>query len=730
MKTFPLVSIALLGFFLLAPGLAAQEQHYDITVSEDYYTIQFDETSGVPVEDFIYLCKAITGYPIHYNKNEVENQFIHILGIQRIQRDRKSFFEYFQAVMISYEFICSSYGPEEKPYFITIQKMAKAGSKMGIVQAQAPVISRDELDQYKDNPGMLITTTIPLKYIEAREMQTSLNQFFQGMGNLESIRASQNANSLIITGFATKIWGVSKLVTLMDVEPFEIEVATEKRELRYAVADELEPVLTNLVTATQNVRPGGQPTARVSGVLREPETKILAEPRTNSLLYTGSQKVVDQISDWIDILDVEVDPRGDIHVYRLKNTLADDMTTVLQAIIDGQEQSSTTRRPTGTQPSGIQPGNLEAPASVVSDPASNSLIITASKTRYAQLQEVIKKLDIRRKQVLIECAAVELTQTLKEALGVELAGLDLKVDADGNLITDNYARPFGFTSFGLSEITGDPKTGYQRTPNFGTGFTGGIFNGQDFAIPFILNALSRTDDANILSMPSILTNDNEEALVKSIDERPSTATTMSGGTATQQDFSGYQEAGITLSISPSISAGNYLKLHIRVDVSRFTGSAGPSGVPPRATREIETDVTIPDGHTMIVGGVLEDSSTESVTKVPFLGDLPFLGWLFRSTDELTTKINLYVFITPHIIGDDFANLDDISFEKKKEVEALTGKVLLIDPDFEHSSADERIIDAGINAVFEIPSYAEPDTGEVDPEYVKTDDEETDTRGEQ
>ena len=264
--------------------------------------------------------------------------------------------------------------------------------------------------------------------------------------------------------------------------------------------------------------------------------------------------------------------------------------------------------------------------------------------------------------------------------------------------------------------------------NFGTGFTGGIFNGQDFAIPFLLYMLEQTQKANILSMPSVLTNDNEQALIKNLDSQP-TFTTSQGTNSDQTSFDEFEDAGITLQISPSISAGNYLKLYVNVEVSSFD-EASTLSPPPKSTRTIETHVTIPDGHTMIVGGVLTENMTEAASKVPFLGDLPLIGWLFRSTSETARKVNLYVFITPHIIGDDFANLDEISKKKKQEVEKLTGKVKTFDPDFEYTDASREVVDAGMKYVFEIPSLAEPETGEVDAEYLEPLENTEDEMGEQ
>jgi general secretion pathway protein D len=385
-------------------------------------------------------------------------------------------------------------------------------------------------------------------------------------------------------------------------------------------------------------------------------------------------------------------------------------------MLRNQQQGGSTRRTPGASGSSVPSTGVEAPAQVVADDISNSLIITASKTKYAELLEVIKKLDIRRRQVLIEAAVVELTSRLDDVLGVELAGIDLK---SADTTDPNYLRAFGFSDFGLSTLEDTTGNGFpdQRIPTVSTGFTGGIFSGDGFAIPFLLYTLSREANANILTMPSILTNDNEEAEIQALDSEPTKSFNTYDTGGTSESFAGYEDAGITLTISPSISAGNYLKLQVKLEVSDFDESSD-SNPPPRSERVVSTSVTIPDGHTMIIGGVLLNDETTIENKIPILGDLPLLGWLFRSKSETTRKANLYVFITPHIIGDDFANLDDISYKKKKEVEALTGDVLLIDPDFEYTNAEKQVIDAGAHWIFEIPSYAEPDTGETTQEYIE------------
>ena len=719
MKRIP---AAMIGFFVLVsalvlPATAFGQADIEIEEQDEYYYIQFNEGEGTPLKDLIILCQNITDYPIQFQEAEITDQRIFIIGRQKIKKTQQGFFEYFQSVLVSYEFICAPYGPEDDPFFITIKKMTPTSAQRGgdLFKAQAPVVPIDDIDKYKDSPGRLITTTIQLKYIDARNALQSLNPYFMQNASLESLRSVDQSNGLIITAFANKAYYIKLLLELMDVEPQEPEVLFEKRTLDYLVAEELEPILTQLVQASEGGRagqPAGANRAAAGTMLNEPEPKIIAEPRTNSLLITGSDKMVKKIMSWVKVLDVEVDPRGDIHVYRLKNTLAVEMQKVLEEMLKGQQQGTSTRQTTGRTGNTGTTG-IEAPAMVVADDASNSLVITASKTKYAELLEVIKKLDIRRRQVLIEAAIVEIQSRDDEALGIELGLVDLKDEGSGS-----YERPFGFTNFGLSELIDTDGDGLvdQRSPNVSTGFTGGIFEGDGFAIPFILNTLQRRSDANILSMPSILTNDNEQAIIKALDNEP-TFSFNQGQNTDSTTFDDYVEAGITLEISPSISAGNYLKLQVKITVSDFDDTSDTSP-PPKSEREVSTAVTIPDGHTMIIGGVMTDDQTQVENKVPFLGDLPLVGWLFRSTSETQRKVNLYVFITPHIIGDDFANLDTISYRKKKEVQALNGDVMLIDPDFEYTNADRSVIDAGANWIFEIPSYAEPDTGETTEEYLE------------
>src|SRR5262249_37609581 len=158
---------------------------------------------------------------------------------------------------------------------------------------------------------------------------------------------------------------------------------------------------------------------------------------------------------------------------------------------------------------------------------------------------------------------------------------------------------------------------------------------------------------NVLNIPSVLVNNNGSAKIVSKDEQPTTQITATGGVAgqTQENFRDYVSAGITLDISPTISASRYLRLKISLEVSVFQGQVQGAIPPPKITRTINTTVNVPDGDTMVVGGIITDNRTKDRSQVPWLGDLPILGQLFRNDSDSSSKTTLYFFVTPHILRD-------------------------------------------------------------------------------
>jgi type II secretory pathway component GspD/PulD (secretin) len=303
--------LALLMFLVVfgLPEASAQ----DITTSDDHFILQFDEENGEKLLDFIDLAKVILGRPIKYVRQEVSEVRIQIVGPITVKRD--DFELFFQAVLRAYDFIVVNYGPDGST-FLSVQKITAggAGRTGAFVKAQAPIVPIDELEAYSQNPAILITTSIPLKYVDARNAMSTFNPFFDTQ--IEQVRSVENSNSLVLTGFGTNVWGAYQLVGLVDVPPFTPQPTIRKRVLENASVDEVEPVLTELLAASRGLRPGQTQVQQGAGALlnREIEPRIIVDPRSNSLLMAGEEEMVERIETWIDILDVEVgkqprDPR-------------------------------------------------------------------------------------------------------------------------------------------------------------------------------------------------------------------------------------------------------------------------------------------------------------------------------------------------------------------------------------------------------------------------------------
>jgi general secretion pathway protein D len=691
------IALAVVTLLLAAGSASAQ----DITLQGDEYSLQFDETDGEPMSDFIDLAQKLLNRPIKFTPTDVNdaNARIYILGTQRIKRDQ--FFQYFQAILKAHDFLVVEYGPEGSN-FLSVQKITPGGGGRASAggtyyTTQAPVVDVNDLDKYEHDPATLITTSMPLKYANARDALGTFSALFAQQP--EQIRNVENTNSLVVTGFGSHVWGLWQLIQLTDQPPFKPEPVIHKRVLQYASVDEIEQVLNDLLAASRGMRPG-QAQAQAAGpqtTVFDIEPRIIAEARSNSLLISGDEATVQHIEEWIDVLDVEVEPRGDSHVYRLRNTDATEVAEVITSVLEQEKLGAQSRGGGQAQAAPGTGSSLEIQPSAVADRASNSVIITAGARKYAEMVGILRNLDVRRPQVLIEAAIVETSGVITDALSV---GLGL-IGGDAAFVS-NFGTPTGL------EADLSPE---EAIVNGGTNLA--WISNDDFPIPFLLRALSTDARNHILSRPSLLTNDNQEASISTV-EQTSYATSTTTQTATSTGFSNV-EAGISLTISPTISAGNYLRLKVKIEVSNFSpASSGIEGAPPDITkRELETPVTLPDSHTVILGGLVTNNTLDTLSKTPWLGDLPLIGWLFRSTRDETRDRYLYVFITPHIIDTDFALLDEISANRKRDLDRLGGAVgLTADPQLVGSSADFRHPGEEVMGVFDLPDVAQPQGGEV------------------
>jgi general secretion pathway protein D len=496
------------------------------------------------------------------------------------------------------------------------------------------------LEQEKASPeDKVVTQLIPLKYADPEEIKrlftplVSKNSVILGYGP---------ANTVIITDVQSNIQRLMKIIKQIDQPGAGQQIAVIP--LHYADATKLTTLLTNLFKTT-TPRPQQAGTA-------EKQPVIVADDRTSTVVVLASEVDMLRIKQLIAMIDRET-PRGKgkINVYYCEHANAEDMAKVLQEI--PSQQAGAGAGAVGGA-GGVAAGTASrAPTAVVlgkvqinADKATNSLIIMADKEDYDVVEAVIKKLDIPRSMVYIESLIMEVNATKSMDLGVQWQLFD-RTDVNNTNVV--YGGAFSGTgALDAAKNILNPTglaVGVLTQP-----FTfGGITLSN---ISAIVNAVKKDDDFRILSTPQILTTDNEEARITVGENRPfqTRATTdVSGGT--YESFE-YRDVGKILKITPHVSEGRNVRLKLSLEVTsldRLATVATTATRPVTNNRTIDTTVLVQDNHTLVIGGLIDDNRTSNETKVPGLGDIPLLGWLFKTQSDANQKTNLYIFITPRVV---------------------------------------------------------------------------------
>ena len=407
-----------------------------------------------------------------------------------------------------------------------------------------------------------------------------------------------------------------------------------------------------------------------------PTVRILPDERTNSLLVLSSRQQLADIRGLVRKLDIQVRGEGRIQVYYLRHADAEELSETLNSLVGsgGGSSSRSSSLPGSTSNnqsirSAVTP--LDDGITVTADPATNALVIKASKEGYETLKQVIEKLDVSRPQVLVEALIVEVDVTDDLSLGFDIAYRMVNGDMDLLLQTGNAVVPgSGLAAAALSNAFENPADAF--TPGAVATSNGGSFG-------IGMQALASDKDVNIVSAPHILTSDNEEAEIIIGDNIPivtgRTEAATGGPSLSQAVNVERQDVGVTLRVTPQISEGETLRLNIFQEITEVspnpaTGDPDEVGV-ALSNRKIENTVVVNDGETVAIGGLIDESYTETERGVPFLRDVPYLGWLFKTKTESLRKTNLLIFLTPHIIR----NADDLEREtirKRLELEERVG----------------------------------------------------------
>ncbi|MCX5910219.1 MAG: type II secretion system secretin GspD, partial [Deltaproteobacteria bacterium] len=478
---------------------------------------------------------------------------------------------------------------------------------------------------YGKEPGavkaedQMITQVVPLENANADEIRTLFTPFISKDGVILSYKTT---NHLPITA---RVFNIRRLLRI--IEQVDLPIVEEKISvvsLEHASARLLAEKITQLIPPTGGApaaaRVGVQPGAPVQRIL-----KVSPDERMNSIVILGNERDTQEIRQLISRLD-QVAPRGksQLHVRYLEHAGAEDLAKVLNTIVSSKPKLIQKAQPQ-------QPVPAEE-ASITADKATNSLVIIASPQEFRELEEVIEKLDTVRSQVLVETLIAEVSMEKALQIGVDWRLVDQP--ADGSV------RGYGGTDFGL--IQGVQK-GTLGDPGLVLGFTRGFITigGQTFPnIGALLRAFQKDTDVNVLSTPHLLTVDNEKAKIIVADNVPilktDLTTPLASGTSSISNIAvsrtfEYKDIGIQLEITPHISKGSMVRLEVATEVSNITSidPTNPGFVTTRK-RQANTTVIVENGQMVVIGGLIRDDRSDETKRVPCVGNIPGLGWLFKS----------------------------------------------------------------------------------------------------
>jgi general secretion pathway protein D len=410
-----------------------------------------------------------------------------------------------------------------------------------------------------------------------------------------------------------------------------------------------------------------QEIVRTINPLVSKDGSLIPYPPTNSVIITDSVSNIRKMESLIRAMDVAApEGKGRINVYYLKNANAEEIAKLMQALVSRLPVPP----PAGSPQAAAAPATiLEGTVTITGDKATNSLIIVGTPTDYETMKDVIQKLDIRRRQVYVEVAIIEMSLTKMRELGFEFQAANLQ-----NLETSNQVQAIGGTNFGKIATAATGPAGLATLSGLNVGLVKGVFkfNGQEFLnIGALLHALQTDGNVNVLSTPNLLTMDNQKAEIMVGQNVPFiTGQTQNAITGSQTLFNSVnrQDVGIKLSLTPQIASDDNVRLEVNQEISdviasTLTNQAGPT----TSKRSASTTVVVKDRQTMVIGGLIRDNVTSTETKVPFLGDIPILGWLFKSKTTSIDKTNLMIFITPYIIKNE-GEAGDLTKQKNVDLE--------------------------------------------------------------
>tara|TARA_B100001964_G_scaffold240594_1_gene310757 strand:+ start:2409 stop:4313 length:1905 start_codon:yes stop_codon:yes gene_type:complete len=505
-------------------------------------------------------------------------------------------------------------------------------------QSGHPLDFDDELETEE-----LVTRVVPIRNAPSIDLVKILRPLIPQYGHVAGL---EKPNVLIISDHASNISRLTEIINRIDVAD-NLDIAII--DLKEAWVDDMISLLEQL--APDQIGKGSKGPNKIT---------IVASERTNSIVLKGEKETVARVKALVARLDVPANHSGAIQVVRLAHADAKQMAEILTNLVSEKRSGEKSTTQTST--------------TIQADETLNALVIRADPSTMLDLREIIEGLDVRRLQVLIEAAIVEVTMDFSRQLGSEL----VVGDASGSGSPVGLTAPSGtlaqlLQSLALARSADPTATGITTAPSLGDSplLAAGNLSGSGTSFALIIRALASNADVNLLSTPSITTMDNEEASIVVGQTVPfRTGSTVTGSQGASNPFTTIQreDVGLTLEVTPHINDGNLVRLKIHQEVSEVDPASltaiGSEAAADLITnkRTIDTTVLVDDGEVIILGGLTKDKETLASSRVPILGSIPGLGFLFRSETKSIEKQNLLVFLRPTVL----ATRDDITVQTSRK----------------------------------------------------------------
>ena len=588
-------------FLLVTPGLAAQE-----------YTVNLKDTD---IQEFIKFVADVTGTTMVVDPN-VKGK-VRVISSKPVTQ--AELYDLFLSILDVQGYTAVRSGQVVR---IVPSKDARS-SPVPLIENQ-DLLSNDEY----------VTQVIRLDNISAAKLIPVLRPLVPQQAHMAAYAPS---NAIIISDIRSNIGRIVEIIERMDRSAIQ---TTEIIRLKYGVAEDVVSMLNTLEKARQG-----------EGAEANKDVILVADKRTNSVVVTADEMSVERIRKLVAYFDSPLEQSGNVRVVYLEYADATETAEVLTRVM----QNIARLEAGGTQRSGGE-------STIEADVGTNSLIITADTDEMAALESVITRLDIRRAQVLIEAIIVEMEMTEGQELGLQWLFANDSGLYGGNISNSTAQQRRNAELAGAllpdngSEVidTRSVAGALASTPGATLGW--GVVD-ESLTMTVILNALETQGNANILSTPSLLTLDNEEAFITVGQEVPFvtgsyTNTGSANGASNPFQTIERQSVGITLKVTPQINEGDSVVLDIVQEVSSISAQILAASDVITNERKIETKVLANDSDILVLGGLVKDDVQDSTQGIPLLSDIPLLGRLFRNDVVSVTKSNLLVFIRPTIIRDD------------------------------------------------------------------------------